>query len=67
MIMLFQDYLYNPRQFDSMKDPHSNYSQLISVAGQQLDTGSFTDFVKRIETLPAKECACERFFVNSVI
>jgi hypothetical protein len=23
--------------------------------------------VKRIETLPAKECACERFFVNSVI
>jgi hypothetical protein len=34
MVMLFQDCLYNLRQFDSLKDPYSNYSQFISVAGQ---------------------------------
>jgi hypothetical protein len=33
MIILFQDYLYNPRQFDSVKDPYSNDPQFMSVAG----------------------------------
>jgi hypothetical protein len=49
MIMLFQDYFYNPRQFDPVKDLYSKYPQFISVAGQELDTCSFTDLVKRIE------------------
>jgi hypothetical protein len=62
MIMLFQDYFYNPRQSDSAKDPLSNYSQFISVPGQQLDICSFTDLVKRIEAFSATECACERLF-----
>jgi hypothetical protein len=67
MIMLFHDWLYNPRQFDSVKNRCSNCPQLISVAGQQLDTRSFTDLLKRIEAFPATECACERFFVNYVL
>jgi regulator of sigma D len=62
MMMLFQDSLYNPRQCDSMKDQCSNYLQLISVAGQQLDIRSFTDLLKRIEAFPATDCACERLF-----
>jgi hypothetical protein len=44
MIGLFQNYLDNPRQFDSMKDLHSNCPHFISVAGQQLDICSFTTF-----------------------
>jgi hypothetical protein len=32
------------------------------MAGQQHDTDSFVDLVKRIEALPATECACERLF-----
>jgi hypothetical protein len=67
MMRLLQDYLYNPRQFDSVKDVYSNCLQFISVAGQQLDTCSFADFVKRIEALPATECACEKFFSNYMI
>jgi hypothetical protein len=53
MIRLFQDYLYNPGQFDSVKDLRSNESQFISVASQQLDTCSVTDLLKRIEAFPA--------------
>jgi hypothetical protein len=53
MFRLFQDYFNNRCQFDSVKDLYSNYPQFISVAGQQLDTCSFTDLVKRIEALPA--------------
>jgi hypothetical protein len=60
MIRPLQDYLYHLRHFDSVKDLYSNYPQFISVAGQQLDTCSFTDLVKRIEAFPATECACER-------
>jgi hypothetical protein len=67
MVMSFQDYLSNPCQFDSAKDLSSNYSQLISVAGQQLNTLSFTDLVKRIEAFPTTEYACERTFVNYII
>jgi hypothetical protein len=67
MIMLFQDCLYNSRQFDSVTNPYSNYLQFISLAGQQLDTCSFTDLLKRIEEFPATECAGERFFVNYAI
>jgi hypothetical protein len=62
MIMLFQDCFYNRCQFDSVKDGCSNDPKLISVAGQQLDTCSFTDLLKRIEVFPATECACERLF-----
>jgi hypothetical protein len=36
-VMLFQDYFYNPRQFDSVKDLYSSYRCFISVAGLQLD------------------------------
>jgi hypothetical protein len=32
MIRLSQDYLYNPGQFDSVKDRYSSYPQFISVA-----------------------------------
>jgi hypothetical protein len=32
------------------------------MAGQQHDTDSFVDLVKRIEAFPATECACERLF-----
>jgi hypothetical protein len=32
------------------------------MAGQQHDTDSFTDLVKRTEAFPATECACERLF-----
>jgi hypothetical protein len=62
MIMLFQDYLYNLRQFDSVKDLYSNDQQFISVDGQQFDTRSFIDLLKRIEAFPATECACEWLF-----
>jgi hypothetical protein len=43
MIRLLQDYLYNPRQFDSVKDLYSNCPQFMSIAGQQLDTRSLID------------------------
>jgi hypothetical protein len=32
------------------------------MAGRQHDSDSFSDLVKRIETFPATECACERLF-----
>jgi hypothetical protein len=38
---------------------YSNYSDFISVAGQQLDPRSFTDLLKRIEAFPATEGAYE--------
>jgi hypothetical protein len=60
MIMLFYDSLYHLRQFDSAKDPYSNYRQFISVAGQQRDARSFIGLVKRIEVFSTTECACER-------
>jgi hypothetical protein len=59
MTRLFQDYLCNPRQFDSVKDLYSEYPHFISVADQQLDTCSFPDLLKRIEVFPETECACE--------
>jgi hypothetical protein len=62
MTMFFQDYLYNPRQFDSVKDTYSDYPQFISVACQQLDARSLTDLLERIEAFPATECACKRPF-----
>jgi hypothetical protein len=34
MIMLFQDYLYNPRELDSVKDLYLNCPQFMSVAGE---------------------------------
>jgi hypothetical protein len=63
--MLFQHYSYNPRQFDPVKDLYSNYPQFISVAGQQLDTCSFTYLVKRIKAFPATECPYERLLCQS--
>jgi hypothetical protein len=62
MISLFQDYLDNPRQLHSVKNLCTNWPQQISITGQQHDTDSFVDLVKRIETFPATECACERLF-----
>jgi hypothetical protein len=62
MISLFQDYLNNPRQFHSVKDLCTYWPRRVSIAGQQHDTDSFVDFVKRIEDFPATECACERLF-----
>jgi hypothetical protein len=62
MTELFQDYLYNPHQFDSVKDLYSNYPQISSVARQQLDTRLFADLLKRVEGFPATECACEKRF-----
>jgi hypothetical protein len=69
MIGLFQDYLDNPRQFHSVKDLCTYWPRLVSIAGQQHDTDSFVDLVKRIEAFPATECACERLFcfVNCAI
>jgi hypothetical protein len=32
------------------------------MTGEQHDTDSFVDLVKRIEAFPATECACERLF-----
>jgi hypothetical protein len=58
MTRLFQDYLYDPRQFDSVKDLYSNYRHFVFLAGRQLDPRSFTDLVKRIEAFPATECVC---------
>jgi hypothetical protein len=52
MIMFFQGYFYNPRQFDSVEDRDSNYPQFISGAGRQLDTRSFTDTVKKARRSP---------------
>jgi hypothetical protein len=62
LIRLSQDYGCNPRHIGSVKDLYSNYPPIISVGGQQLDTRSFTDLVKRIEAFPATECACEMLF-----
>jgi hypothetical protein len=62
MTRLFQDYLYNLRQFGPVKDRYPNNLHFISVAGQQLDTRSFTDLAKRTEALPATKCACKRLF-----
>jgi hypothetical protein len=62
IISLFQDYLDNPRQFHSVKDLCTNWPRRVSMAGQQHDTDSFVDLVKRIEAFPATECACERLF-----
>jgi hypothetical protein len=62
MISLFQDYLNNPRQFDSVKDLCTNWPRQVSMVGQQHDTDSFVDLVKRMEAFPGTECACERLF-----
>jgi hypothetical protein len=59
MISLFQDYLDNPRQFDSVKDLCTNWPRRVSIAGQQHGTDSFVDLMKRMEAFPATECACE--------
>jgi hypothetical protein len=69
MISLFQDYLDNPRQFHSVKDLCTNWPRRVSMSGQQHDTDSFVDLVKRIEAFPATECACETLFcfVNCAI
>jgi hypothetical protein len=64
MIRLFQDNLYNQRQFDSGKDLYSNYPQFISVASQQLDTRSFTDLLKRVKAFSRQNAHAEWFFVN---
>jgi hypothetical protein len=62
MISLFQIYLDNPRQFHSVKDLYTNWPWRVSMAGQQHDTDSFVDLVKRMDALPARECACEKLF-----
>jgi hypothetical protein len=62
MTSLFQDYFDNLRQFDSVKDLCTNWPRRVSIAGKQPETDSFFDLVKRIEALPATECACERLF-----
>jgi hypothetical protein len=62
MISLFQDYLDNPRQFHSVEDLCTNWPRRVSMTGQQHDTDSFVDLVKRLEAFPAIECACERLF-----
>jgi hypothetical protein len=62
MISLFQDYLDNPRLFHSVKDLCIYWPRRVSIAGQQHDTDSFVDLVKRIEALPATEYVCERLF-----
>jgi hypothetical protein len=62
MISILQDFLDNPRQFGALKDLCTNWPWLVFIANQQLDTGSFINFMKRIEAFPATECACERLF-----
>jgi hypothetical protein len=62
MTMVFQDYLYNARQFHSVKYPYSDYPQIISVTGQQVDTRSFTDLLKRTGAFPATTWVCEGLF-----
>jgi hypothetical protein len=62
IISFFQDYLDNPRQFHSVKNLYTNWPGRVYIAGQQHDTDSFVDLVKRIEAFPATECACERLF-----
>jgi hypothetical protein len=62
VISLFQDYLDNPRQFHSVKDLCTDWPRRVSIAGQQHDTASFVDLVKRMEAFPAIEYACERLF-----
>jgi hypothetical protein len=59
MICFFQDYFENSREFCSVKHFCSKGQWCVSVAGQRLDTRSFTDFMKRIEVFPATECACQ--------
>jgi hypothetical protein len=59
---LFQDYLDNPCWFHSVKELCTNWHRRVSMSGRQRDTDSFVDLVKRIEALPATECACERLF-----
>jgi hypothetical protein len=59
---LFQNYQDHPRQFGLMTGFCANYLRSVSIAGRQLNTGPFADLVKRIEALPATECACERLF-----
>jgi hypothetical protein len=55
MIGLFQDYLYHPRQFDSVKDRYSNDPQLVSVAGQmaalneELKEGGSSGYLEMLE------------------
>jgi uncharacterized protein (UPF0210 family) len=48
MISLFQDYLDNPCEFHSVKDLRTNWPRRVFMAGQQHDTDSFVDLVKRI-------------------
>jgi hypothetical protein len=62
MISLFQDYLDSQHQFHSVKELCTNWLRLVSIAGQQHDTDSFVDPVKRIDAFPATECACKRLF-----
>jgi hypothetical protein len=62
MTSLFQDYLDNPREFDSVKILCTNWLRRVSMAGRQHGTDSFFDLVERIEAFPATEYPCERLF-----
>jgi hypothetical protein len=62
MTHLFQNHPDHPWQFGSVMDLTANYPRYVSIAGQQLDTGPFSDLVKRIEAFPATKCAFEKLF-----
>jgi hypothetical protein len=63
----FRDDLYNPRQFDSIKDFCSNCQRFVFVAGQQFDTRSFTNVMKKPKLFPQRNAHAKDFFVNSLI
>jgi hypothetical protein len=63
MISLFQDYLDNLRQFDSVKDSCANWPRRVSIAGQQHDIDSFVVLVKRIELFQRQNAYVKGCFV----
>jgi hypothetical protein len=62
MISLFQDCLDSQHHVHSVTDLCTNWSRRVSIAGQQHDTDSFVDILKRMEAFPATECAREKLF-----
>jgi hypothetical protein len=64
MIGLFQDYLYNLCQCNSVKDQYPKYPQFISVAGQKLDPYLFTDILKKNRRVSRNRIRMQKAFFS---
>jgi hypothetical protein len=67
MTGLLQKYFDNRGQFGSEMGLCANYPRCVSIAGRQLDTGPFIDFVKRMEAFPQQRAPVKGSFVISAI